>query len=235
MEMLKGAGSGAVSGSAAFPWGTVVGAVVGAGVGLWKGIMGNKAKAKEADSIAQQETDAKNETDRVDSIRRDYIGASTDLNGNDYSQRMFAAFGNKEIAPIQYTPEKINGAEPINSTASVVKGPSHEEGGIPLNSVSDDPHAEMEGEEVIVKGKDGNPEDSMIFSARLATPDGGTFAQWAGDFSKSKGDNEKQMTETLDKYKVYSLERENEIIDTQLAKLFKLQGLTKEQQEQSNV
>jgi len=231
-DILKGAGTGAAAGSVVPGWGTAIGAVGGAAMGLWKGIVAQRAEDERKSLLDKQQEDEDNLQNMINRKRNIDIGLNTNSNGYDFSQNMYAAFGNTEIAPIEYQPEKINGAQPINSTASVLKGPSHEEGGVSLSNVSSDPKAEAEGEEVIVQGKNGNPDDSMIFSARLQTPDGQTFAHYAAEFSKAKGVNETRMVTTDDRYLVDSLERENEIIDIKLAKLFKLQGMIKEQQQQ---
>lgn len=146
------------------------------------------------------------------------IAATTDLNGNNVAMQMFA-FGNNNIAPMHDNPEMVGtNAVPVSSTGMYTVGPTHEQGGIDVPGSE----AEVEGGEVIDNG--------MVFSNRLEVQPGITFAEFAKNLENEKADNEKRMTETIDRYEVETLERYNEIIDSKLAKLFALQGIVKQQQ-----
>jgi len=215
-NIFGSAAQGAAGGSTA----GLVGAGLGAATGIAGGIYQTVQYNKMLDDLKEQQQEYEKEQERqlekrnyLDSVG---IAKNTNLRGNQVEMQMYA-FGNNNIAPVNESPELVNeNGIPLSSSGVQIVGKPHELGGVDVPGSN----AEVEGGEVLDNG--------MVFSNRIPLTQDKTFADFAKDLESQKAKNEKEMVDTNDRFHIETLERRNEIIDTKLAKLFKLQGIVKQ-------
>ena len=205
MGAATGAASGAVAGSQILPgYGTAVGAVLG-------GLYGGYTSYSEADEYNKQ---LKEDNKKIDTSNKIFANTQAQnqntFRGNP-NVNVYAAFGGNIKA------QSGGKLVPINSDTSKAVGATHEQGGIDI-SARNGINAEVENQEVV--------QGSRVFSDRLHTGDGITFAQKSEALSKDKAKNEALLKST-DSITKGTAQRRISAVNTKLDNLYVLQDQTR--------